>query len=98
MNKPYLNALAASAYVSLVATFFFYGGKLFGPVDTVIAPILMLSLLVFSVALMGYFFVYQPIRLLVEGKQKEAVTFFFSTIAFFAGIIGVLVLIGLLLA
>ena len=31
----------------------------------------MLSLFVFSAAMVGYFFVYQPVRLLIENKSEE---------------------------
>ena len=93
-KNPFVNALAASVYISLIATFFFYGSKLFSPEDTIIAPISMLSLFVFSAAMMGYFFVYQPVRLLIENKPREATAFFLTTVASFAGI--TLLIVGVL--
>lgn len=84
MNKPFLNALSATAYITLVASMMFYAPEMNLPEKIVIIPIGMLSLLVLSAALMGYFFFCQPVRLLVEWKQKEATKFFLSTIAIFA--------------
>lgn len=97
MNKsPFLNALAATAYITAITLFLSQASQIFGPVDNkIVSPILFLSLLVLSVALMGYFFVYQPARLFLENKQKEATRFFFSTVAFFVGSTIVVVLIGL---
>ncbi|MCX6787277.1 MAG: hypothetical protein NTY93_01990 [Candidatus Kaiserbacteria bacterium] len=99
MSKhPFLNALSATAYITLIASALFYAPKANIPEDGFIIPIIMLSLLVLSVALMGYFFLYQPVRLLIEGKQKEATKFFLSTIAIFAGITGALVALSLSLS
>jgi hypothetical protein len=67
------------------------------PENTIMIPIAMLSLLVLSVAMMGYFFVYQPVRLLIEGKQREATKFFITTVAFFACITGAMVSTWLIL-
>lgn len=61
------------------------------------APVIFLSLLVISVALMGYLFFYQPVRLLVEHKAEEAGKLLLSTIASFAGIIGSILLLYFLL-
>lgn len=51
-------------------------------------PIIMLSLLVLSVALMGYLFFYRPLELFMDGRRHEAATFFLKTIGTFA-LIGV---------
>jgi len=98
-KKPFLNALAATAYISLIASAVIYApnnfeARVVGP----IAPILFLSVFVFSAALMGYLFVYQPVQLMIEGKQKEATKFFITTVASFAGITLLLLTAWLLLA
>jgi hypothetical protein len=87
MNNPFLNALLATAYITLVASMMFYAPGMNLPEKSIIIPIGMLSLLVLSVALMSYFFLFQPVRLLIEGKQKEATKFFLSTVVIFASII-----------
>ncbi|OGG93150.1 hypothetical protein A2609_02620 [Candidatus Kaiserbacteria bacterium RIFOXYD1_FULL_47_14] len=92
-NHPFLNALSATAYISFVASMMFYAPEMNIPEPSLIIPIMMLSLLVLSASLMGYFFFCQPVRLLIEGKQKEATKFFLSTIGIFALITLALVLI-----
>lgn len=52
----------------------------------------MLSLLVFSAAIMAFFFFYQPVVLLIEGKKKEALSYFLKTLGVF-GVITVCVFV-----
>jgi hypothetical protein len=97
-KNPFINALAATAYITLVATFMFYGSKLFPPKDTILTPIAVLSLFTLSAAMMGYLFFYEPIMLFLDGHKKGAVNLFLQTVAVFAGItvlIFVLLLLGL---
>jgi len=90
-KNPFLNALAATAYITLIASALYYGPQKTVPVDSVLAPIIMLSLFVLSAALMGYFFIYQPLRLLIEGEQKEGIKLFLLTVASFACITGAII-------
>jgi len=83
-TNPYLNALAAAAYVTLVASMMFFGSRFIGPVDTLLMPIGMLSLLVFSVLVMAVCFLYQPVQLFLEGDKKAATALFIKTVATFA--------------
>ena len=85
-KNPLLNALAASLYIVIIALVMFYGTKNLGPVDSVIAPIAMVSLFTLSAAMMGYIFLFQPIQLYLDGKKKIAVNLFLQTLACFAGI------------
>lgn len=98
MNKyPILHALSATAYISFLVLALNYSSRLFPSGDnSVLAPIAFLSLFVLSVALTGYFFVYQPVQLMIEGRAKEAVRFFLLTVAYFAGATAV-VLFGMFL-
>ena len=88
MNKnPFINALVAAGYISLLVTFIFNSPKFITDNELgMMAPILFLSLFVISAALMGYLFVYQPACLLIDGKHAEATKLFLSTLASFAGI------------
>ena len=87
-KNPFINALAAAGYISILATAIFNSPKFVTDSELgMMAPILFLSLFVISAALMGYFFVYQPVLLLIEGKHSEATKLFLSTVASFAGII-----------
>lgn len=54
--------------------------------DTFFAPIVFLSLLTLSVAVMAFLFFYQPILLFIEGKKKDAVNLFIKTVGIFAAI------------
>lgn len=83
-KNPFINALAASVYIVMVATIMNYGSKLFGEADTFVTPIAVLSLFVLSAALMGYFFLYQPFQLYFDGKKKEGVKLFLETVGVFA--------------
>ncbi|OGG78487.1 hypothetical protein A3A36_01615 [Candidatus Kaiserbacteria bacterium RIFCSPLOWO2_01_FULL_52_12b] len=83
-NNPFLNAFAAAAYITAVASVLYYGPKTVAPVDGVIVPIAFLSLFVLSTAMMGYFFLYQPARLFFENRHKEAAKLFLLTTAIFA--------------
>jgi len=96
MNKnPFLNALSATAYITVVASVMYYVPKTNMPENSVMIPTAILSLFVLSAAMMGYFFVYQPVQLLIEGKQKEATKLFLSTVLIFACITGAMVSIWL---
>jgi hypothetical protein len=58
-----------------------------------IMPIIMLSLLVLSVAVMAYIFGYQPLVLFLDNKKKEAISLFLKTVGIFGGItLGVILL------
>lgn len=85
-KNPFINALAASVYISAVASLMFFGTEHNAPSNTVIVPIAVLSLFTLSAAVMGYLFLYQPAQLFLDGKKKQAVKLFMQTIAVFAGI------------
>jgi len=89
-KNPFINALAATLYITLVATIPFFGKQLFGDGKSFLIPIAMLSLFTLSAAVMGYLFLYQPLLLLLDGHKKNAVKLFLQTIATFAGITAVL--------
>ena len=93
-KNPFINALAATAYIALVASLLFYGPKIADRADSVLAPIAMISLFTLSVAVMGYLFLYKPIELYTGNSKKEAVHLFLKTVAFFA-IITILAFIAL---
>lgn len=83
--NPYIRAFAASAYISLIGLFFMYVAPSLGNIEkTPLAPILMLSLLVFSVTVMGYLFFFEPLALFLDGKRTEALREFFTTVVTFA--------------
>jgi len=84
-TNPFLNALAATAYIAAVASVLYYAPKTIAPVSGVIVPVAVLSLFVLSAAMMGYFFLYQPVRLFFENKHQEATKLFLATAAISKG-------------
>jgi hypothetical protein len=89
-KNPILNGLAAVAYIAALMSVMFYGPALLAPlsinfaqVPEIFAGITMLSLFVFSAAMMGYIFLYQPILLILAGEKKEGTTLFLKTVAAF---------------
>lgn len=92
-KNPFVNALVAAGYISLLVTAIFNSPKFITDSELgMMAPVLFLSLFVISASLMGYFFVYPPARLLVEGKQAEATKLFLMTVFSFACITGTIIL------
>jgi predicted membrane channel-forming protein YqfA (hemolysin III family) len=93
-NNPIINALSASGYIFLIVTVMTFVTKpLRNKPDTFFAPIIVLSVLTLSVAVMAYLFFYQPLQLFIEGKKKEAVDLFVKTVGIFA----VITAVGLIL-
>ena len=84
-KNPLINALSASVYIVLVITAMTFATKpLQNKPDTFFTPIVFLSLLTLSVAVMAFLFFYQPVVLLIDGKKKEAINLFVKTIGIFA--------------
>lgn len=84
-KNAFINALAATGYITLVALFMFYGTRFLGnKPDTIFAPIAMISLFTLSAAMMGFIFLYQPLQLYFEGEKKAATGLFLKTVGFFA--------------
>lgn len=77
VKNLYIYALGASAYIVVgVTVMTFVTQPLRNKPDTFLAPMVMLSLQTLSVAVMAFLFFYRPLVLLLDGKKKEAVTFF----------------------
>ena len=93
-KNPIINALSASAYIILgVTVMTFVTEPLRNKPDTFFAPIVFLSLLTLSVAVMAFLFFYQPLLLFIEGKKKDAVNLFIKTVSIFAAITSVLLIL-----
>lgn len=86
-KNPIINALGASAYIIFgVIVMNFVTQPLKNKPDTFMAPIVFLSLLTLSVAVMAFLFFYQPLMLFIEGKKKDAINLFLKTVGIFAAI------------
>jgi hypothetical protein len=85
MKNPYLNAVLAGLYiVCVVLVISTLVDKTPEGGDPLLVPIAMLSLFTLSAAVMGYLFVWQSVRMYLEGMKGEAVDFFLKTLATFA--------------
>ena len=94
-KNPYINALLAGLYIVFIVLLITYGpAYVRDKPDTILAPMAMLSLLVFSVAFMAYNFFFRPVAMYLEGQKREAVEFFTKTLASFAVITGVALIIA----
>ena len=95
MKKPFLHAFVAALYIVSIVLVIFQTGQM-EVQETVIIPMLMLSLFVFSAAVMGYLFLAEPLQLFLENRKEEAVAFFSKTVMFFACFIVVFVILTFL--
>jgi hypothetical protein len=92
---PITNAVAATLYIAVVALFLRYIESIrHDTPDTFIDSLGFLSLFTLSAAIMAFLFFYQPVRLLIEKKPREATAFLMMMIATF----GLLTVMLLLLA
>lgn len=93
-KNPLINALCASVYIFLIVTLLnFVTRPLQTKPDPFFAPVVVLSVLTLSVAVMAYLFFYQPLLLFIDKHQKEAVKLFIQTVGIFA----LITIIGLVL-
>ncbi len=83
--KPLRNAAFAIGYIGLIVL----GMSQFadGPVEEkapLLIPIFMLALFVLSAAVMSYLFVYEPLKMYIDGEKKAAIRLFAQTVGAFA--------------
>ncbi|OGH26195.1 MAG: hypothetical protein A3C30_03725 [Candidatus Levybacteria bacterium RIFCSPHIGHO2_02_FULL_40_18] len=88
-----MNAIGAILYIAVVASVMFYGTKISGPVDSIIGPIAAISLFTLSAAVMAYVFGYEPFQLYFDGKKKQALDLALKTIAAFAIITAIILVL-----
>ena len=94
-KNPLVNALAAAAYITIVAAIMYYGSTVkVGANNAFIAPIALISLFTLSATVMGYLFLYEPFQMYFDGKKKVALDLFLQTTAYF-GLVTVIALIAL---
>jgi hypothetical protein len=89
MNKIWkralINSVATAAYVSAVAGFMYFASAMkLGRANTVLVPIALLLLFVFSASLTGFLIFGKPAQLYVDGKKKEALSLLTYTLIIFS--------------
>lgn len=101
-KNPILHAVLANAYIIALVLGIFFG---LAPIEEsqlpeyvqLLFPIVMLSLFTLSAAVMGYLFLGVPLQRYMDGKKKEALSFFFQTVGAFAVITGIVIVIAMIL-
>ena len=84
-KNPFINALLAAGYIcGLVSLISLFADSEVEHVVPLLIPVLMLSLLTLSAAVMGAIFFYEPFRMYFDGQKQEAVTLIAQTIGCFA--------------
>lgn len=85
VHRALFHTLLTAAYVILIASFLFYVPKYLqsNEPDTVLVPVIMLSLLVFSVALTGSLLFGLPVLWYLEGRKKDSLALLSYTLGFF---------------
>lgn len=88
-----LNALWTALYIIFIAMFMNHAQAFFGDGKTVLIPIMMLLLFVFSATLCGALVLGRPVLWYLDGKKKDALVLFAYTL----GILFVLTVIMMVL-
>jgi len=80
-----VNSLATALYIIAVGAFMYFGSIVkLGRVNTILAPIALLLLFVFSAALIGFLIFGKPAQMYVDGKKKEALSLLTHTLISFS--------------
>lgn len=83
-SRAFIDAILTFLYIVLVASFIYFLGSSFPDSErSIIIPIAMLMLLVFSVALVGSLLFGRPVMLYIDGKKKEAISLLGYTLVIF---------------
>jgi len=91
-----INSLGTALYVMAVASFMYFLSVFVGETKSILVPIAMLMLFVFSAALTGILVFGRPIIWYLNGKKKEALSLLAYTLGIFL-IITVIVFIVLIM-
>lgn len=92
IKNPFVNSIFAEIYIVMVVCIM---NLLKAPntPDTPFDGMVFLSLFTLSAAVMGYLFIGEPLQLYLNGEKQRAVAFFIKTVAAFAVITVILVVL-----
>lgn len=98
-KNPFYNALVAIAYIVFIVLLINFADQteVNSGMAQYLMPIMMISLFTLSAAVMGYIFLYQPIKLYFDKKRDEAIKLFIQTTSIFAIIVLVIIVISFIL-
>ncbi len=98
-KTPFQNSLGASVYIALVVSIInllnYVETNTTSLAESFFFPLVFLSIFSLSVAMMAFFFFYQPIQLFLSNKKPQAATFFLQTAGYFGLITVILALVVL---
>ena len=78
-----INSLGTALYIIFVISSIHFLSQYFGEIESIIVPILMLMLFVFSAAFTGTLVFGCPVIWYLDGKKREALALLFYTLAIF---------------
>ena len=78
-----INSLGTALYIIFVISSIHFLSQYFGEIESIIVPILMLMLFVFSAAFTGTLVFGRPIIWYLDGRKKEALALLFYTLVIF---------------
>lgn len=80
-----INSIATAFYIITVGCFMYFASLIkVGRANTILVPIALLLLFVFSAAITGFLIFGKPAQMYVDGKKKEALSLFAYTLTFFS--------------
>ncbi len=84
-----INSLGTAIYITLIVSFIYSLGNFFPGPDkkTILIPVAMLMLFVFSAAVTGFLVLGRPVIWYLNGKKREALSLLFYTLGIFLIII-----------
>ncbi len=97
IKNPFLNAFYAAAYIVVIVFVLGHFDGVAKVNQTILAPITILSLLVFSVALMGMLFFFTPLKMFLDNQKDAALAFFFKELGTFACFVAVFIILLIVL-
>ncbi len=84
VKNAIINSFCASLYIILIVSLIYLGGQsFFGEEETILIPIAMLMLFVFSAAFTGSLIFGKPIMWYLDGKKREALSLLMITLGIF---------------
>jgi hypothetical protein len=91
-KDSFFSSLGALAYITFVALLMENGEIIFGKFNNILGPITFLLLFVVSALVVSALILGKPLMLYLDGKKKEAMLLFFTTVCW----LGIYVIISLL--
>ena len=83
VKYAFINSILTALYIALVSSVLFYGKNFETGPDTVLMPMMMIMLFVFSATITAALVLGRPVLWYLDGKKREAVSLLLYTILIF---------------